>query len=167
MTNKQKLNIFFTSVVIFIAVIAVGFVFFPKLVNYKTYSIQTGSMEPNIHKGSMIYVKECKNFSDYKVGDVVTFTDFGKTKSFTHRIVAIDEENQMFTTKGDANEENDLEPTSAMFAVGKVEFAVPYLGYVATFLNNTATKISIAVIYIAWLAIEIEIYITERKKKYE
>lgn len=153
--------------VIFIAVAAVGFIYFPKLVGYKTYSVQTGSMEPVIHEGSMVYVRECNDFSEYGVGDIVTFSDIGETKSFTHRIVAIDETNQTFTTKGDANDATDIEPTEAMFAVGKVEFSVPYLGYVADFIKNTVTKIVLAIIYIAWLAIETEIFITERKKRYE
>jgi hypothetical protein len=45
--------------------------------------------------------------------------------------------------------------------------SIPYLGYVAGFLKSTVVKIVIAVIYIAVAAIEIELFLTERKKKYD
>lgn len=70
-------------------------------------------------------------------------------------------------TKGDANEENDLGKTSAEYAEGKVEATIPYLGYLVKFLRYTAVKIVIAIIYIAWAAIEIELFIAERKKAYD
>ena len=96
--------------------------------------------------------------------DIVTFTDNYQQKSFTHRIVEIDEQTQSFVTKGDANKENDLGKISAEYAQGKVEVSIPYLGYFVKFLRYTAVKVAIAIIYVAWAAIEIELFMAERKK---
>ncbi len=167
LTQRKKISIMTTSVVIFISVVIVGIIYAPALLGMKSYAILTGSMEPTISEGSMVYVQPCSEFEDYQINDVVTFTDPKTGKSFTHRIIEIDTQNRCFTTKGDANNEPDLSPTYFSLAVGKVRMAVPYLGYVAGFFKNTVVKIVIAVIYIALIAIEIELFLTERKKKYD
>ena len=166
-TQKQKINVFLTSLVIFIVVVAVGIVYIPSIMGMEAYTIETGSMAPKIPEGSMVYVRKYFNFDDYKVNDIVTFTDNTTGKSFTHRIISINPVAETFKTKGDANTEPDLSPTEYIYAVGKVEFSIPYLGYVAAFLKNTVVKIALGVIYVAWAAIEIELYLTERKKKYD
>lgn len=162
---KKKISAIMTAVVLFISLFAIGIIWFPSLLGYKTYAIETGSMEPTIKKGSMVYVEPCENLEDYQVNDIVTFTDEVKGQSFTHRIVAIDESDGFFTTKGDANEIEDLEPISSTYAVGKVRMTVPLLGFAAEFLKLTGVKIALALIYIAWAAIEIELFLAERKKK--
>lgn len=165
--RKQKINILLTAIIICISVIAVGLVYVPKLAKMDMYVVETGSMSPTIKPNSLIYVKEYKNFEDYNVGDIVTFTDKIHNRSFTHRIVEIDTVNRSFVTKGDANTENDLQPTSVDYATGKVEAVIPYLGYIVRFLRYTAVKIAVGAIYIAWAAIEIELFTAERKRRYE
>lgn len=163
---KKKINAMLTAVVILISLVVVGIVWFPAVLGYKAYAIETGSMEQTIKQGSMVYVEPCTNFEDYEVGDIVTFTDNIKKQSFTHRIVSIDSLNREFVTKGDANKIEDLEPTPAGLAVGKVRISVPYLGYAAQALRSTVVRIIIAVVYLAWAAVEIELFLAERKKKY-
>lgn len=162
---KKKISVFMTAIVLLISLVLVGIVWFPSFLGYKTYAIETGSMEPTIKQGSMIYVKPCENIEDYQVGDIVTFTDNTKKQSFTHRIVEIDMQDQLFSTKGDANKIEDLEPTSAVYAVGKVKMSIPYLGSVASFFKLTGVKIALALIYLAWAAIEVELFLAERKKR--
>lgn len=165
--RKQKINILFTAIIICISVVAVGVVYVPRIMKMDMFVVETGSMSPTIKANSLIYVKRYSNFEDYNVGDIVTFTDPVQKKSFTHRIVAVDEKDRSFVTKGDANKENDVGKTSAEYAQGKVEAVIPYLGYVVKFLRYTAVKIAVAVIYIAWAAIEIELFLAERKKAYD
>lgn len=165
-TPKKKISAMLTSLVLLFSLVAIGIVWFPSVLGYKAYAIETGSMAPTIPQGSMVYVRPCNNFEDYKVNDIVTFTDKVKKQSFTHRIVSINEAEYEFTTKGDANEIEDLEPTSASLAVGKVKMAIPLLGYVASALKHTAVKIIIAVFYLGWAAIEIELFLTERKRRH-
>ncbi len=165
--RKSKINAMLTAIIIFISVVAVGIVYVPRIAGYKAYSIETGSMEPTIHTGSLIFVKKYFNFEDYNAGDVVTFSDLTHEKNFTHRIVDINTQDKTFVTKGDANNVNDLTPTSYIYAVGKVEISIPYIGYIAEFLRNKFVKIAVMLIYVAWAAIEIEIFLAERKKRAE
>lgn len=165
--RKSKINALLTALIIFISVVSVGIVYFPRLLGYRAYSVDTGSMEPAISTGSLIFVKRYINFEDYSVGDIVTFSDLTHENNFTHRIVEIDAQNRAFVTKGDANETNDLSPAEFIYAVGKVEFIIPYLGHAAVFFRHKYVKIAVAVIYVCWLAIEIEIFLAERKKRDE
>lgn len=164
--KKAKISALTTAIIIFVSVVAVGIVYMPKVFGYKAFVIETGSMSPSVPKGSIAYVKEYEFFDDYAVDDIVTFRD-NSGNSFTHRIVEIKEKNHTFVTKGDANADVDPSPADGNYAVGKVEFAIPLIGYVASFLKHTIVKIAVAVIYIAWTAIEIEVFLSERKKSDE
>ena len=165
--QKNKISALLTAVIIFVSVVGVGIVYTPKILGLKAYTIETGSMAPTIPQGSMVYVRPCEDYSEYSVDDIATFTNLAGNESFTHRIVEIDESDMTFITKGDANADVDPSPTEIDYAVGKVEFAIPFLGYVSMFLRNTVVKIAVAVIYIAWAAIEIEVFLLERKKRDE
>ncbi|MGN1169701.1 MAG: signal peptidase I [Acutalibacteraceae bacterium] len=159
---KTKIKILINSVLFCILAFLVMIVFIPKILGYDTYYIQSESMSPSISKGSLAFAKEVE-FKNISPGDVLTFSDDDGKKFFTHRVVEIDAANQMLTTKGDANDEQDPSPTSYYFVVGKVDFAIPLIGYAAKFINSTAGKIIIAAVYIAWAAVEIELYIMKRK----
>lgn len=162
----KKVSILATAIVISISFVALSVVFIPKLMGYKFYEIETDSMYPTIKSGSLIMVKPCKNITDYNIDDIVTFTDKKTEKSFTHRIVEFNEVTQSFVTKGDANEDNDPEETGVEYAVGKVQVVIPFVGKFVKLLRSVPMKIAVAVIYIAWAAIEIEIFVSERKKRY-
>ena len=162
--RKKKISAFITTLIIFVSVVSLGIVYAPRIMGYETYSIESGSMAPTIPEGSLVYVKKYTQFEDYFVGDIVTFSDLTREKFFTHRIVAADEDTKSFTTKGDANASADPSEAEYIYAVGKVQFSIPFLGYAASFLRRKAVKIAVAAIYIAWIAIEAEIIIAERKK---
>lgn len=162
--RRKKINILLTAVIICISVVALSLTYIPMAMGYKMFSIKTGSMSPTIEMGSMVFVEPCKKIGDYSVGDIVTFTDKQSKRSFTHRITGINTEDNTFTTKGDANEAEDPSPTSVGKAVGKVVFIIPHVGKIADVLSSGVGKVIVAVIYIAWLAIEIELFLSERKK---
>lgn len=97
----------------------------PRMFGYKVYQIVSGSMEPAISVGSAIYVKKCAA-EELKIGDVVAFNmeDF----VIAHRIVSFDEATGEVYTKGDANEEKDMNPITCEQIIGKVYCSVPYIG---------------------------------------
>lgn len=98
--------------------------------------VKSGSMEPSIHVGSIVVIKPENR---YQVGDVITFGADTQTQiPTTHRIIAIGAENgaTMFTTKGDANEDPDANRTPLSEVQGKVQFTVPYAGYVLDFAKK-------------------------------
>lgn len=76
------------------------------------YSVETGSMEENIHAGDYILVVKKDK---YEVGDVITYKS--NNAYITHRI--IDKKNGEITTKGDANNIED-EKIDESVIVGKV-----------------------------------------------
>lgn len=165
--RKKKINMFSTSVVIFISVLLFGVVCLPRFFGYKTFYIETGSMEPTLKTGSLVYVETGFSFEKYQINDIVTFMSSDMSSCFTHRIVGIDRINQNFTTRGDANQTDDPDKISASLAVGKVQFCVPILGYVASALDRMPVRIAVFAIYAAWLIIEIELFLAERKMKNE
>ena len=118
------------GVVVLFAVLLIGV----RLFGVQVYSVISGSMEPEYPVGSLIYVKEVDP-SEIKVDDVITYVLPSETPS-THRVVRIDEENQLFYTKGDANKTEDGAPVHFKNLIGTPVFKIPYLGYVAYYIQH-------------------------------
>ena len=113
----------------------------PKLLGYTQYAVISGSMEPNIPVGSIVYDKEVEP-EELEIGDVITYRLSGDTL-VTHRIVAIDDATQTVQTKGDANEAEDGTPVPYSEIVGLKAFHVPLLGYISIYGK---TPLGIAVV---------------------
>lgn len=96
------------------------------------YLILSGSMAPDIAVGSIV-VSVPQQF--YTVGEVITFKETGNDTVVTHRIAEVVESAyyapRQYRTKGDANNSVDPFIVSQNQIIGKVEFALPYLGYLA------------------------------------
>jgi signal peptidase len=93
-------------------------------------------MEPDIKTGSLVLVMEQ---SDYRTGDVITYTVPGGDDTVTHRIVEkkTDMTNSIFyRVKGDANDAPDKELVSKSNVVGEVLFSIPLLGYLVAFIKT-------------------------------
>jgi len=124
----------------FIAVIAILLIVsvLPVPGNIKFMVVLSGSMEPQIKTGSVVMTKPA---SDYKVGDVITFGPYSKTKApTTHRIFEVKTDSTTgaitYITKGDANNAPDAKQISQKDIVGKVMFDIPYLGYIVSFVRK-------------------------------
>ena len=78
--HKQKINMLLTAIVICISVVAVGVVYTPKILKMDMKVVETGSMSPTIKPYSLIYIRPYDSFEDYRVGDIVTFTETGISK---------------------------------------------------------------------------------------
>lgn len=114
------------------AIVALGVLFtataLPIPGNYKVYTVLSGSMEPSIGTGSVVIVKPQ---GEYRVGDIVTAASGDPKTPVTHRITEIVEENDQtaFITKGDANENSDMDARERESIIGKVLFSIPLVGY--------------------------------------
>jgi len=109
---------------------------FPITGNYKIMIVQSGSMEPAIRQGSVVIVKPA---SDYKIGDVITFGPYSKTKAPTsHRIydIKVVDGQPVYITKGDVNNAPDTREIQKKDIIGKVLFDVPYIGYAVNFAKK-------------------------------
>ncbi len=98
---------------------------------YRSYVVQSGSMEPTIMTGDIIIIHSLPN---YQERDVITFKTENE-RIVTHRIVGIKKEGgeKIFITKGDANRSEDEGKTTYKDILGKVVFVVPKLGYFVAF----------------------------------
>lgn len=99
--------------------------------------VQSGSMEPAIGTGAVVFVEEA-TVDSIEEGDVVTYTDDGGN-FITHRVVTKYDaggDSVRFETKGDANEDADPEAVYPRDVVGVVTFSIPLIGYVVTFGNT-------------------------------
>jgi len=140
----KSLKIIYYIVIAFIVLVAILLIFsaFPIPGNYKVLVVKSGSMEPSIHTGSIVTVKPPSTGSgqaDYKIGDVITFGPYSKTKApTTHRIydMKVVGGEPIYITKGDANNAPDTREIKKEDIVGKVLFSVPYLGYAVDFAKK-------------------------------
>lgn len=97
----------------------------PKLMGYQVYGVVSGSMEPAISVGSVVYVGEAAP-EEIGDGDIIAFHKNGSV--VTHRVVRNRIVEGEYVTKGDANEEAD--PVTARYEdlIGRVEYHIPLIG---------------------------------------
>ena len=78
----------------------------------------------------------------------------------THRVVEINTDEKTYTTKGDANQVNDVQPVAWSDVVGVPVFDIPVLGYPASFLGTTQGKFVFIVLLIIFTGITV---LTDKK----
>lgn len=108
----------------------VGMLILP-MFHYKPYIVLSGSMEPKIQTGAVVWVNE--NDTNVEVGDIVAY-QLDNGTAVTHRIV--EENNGMYVTKGDANETEDLALVSQDQIIGTYAFSIPVIGYVISTVRS-------------------------------
>lgn len=109
--------------------------YLPMIFGYQIYVIESASMEPAYPVGSMIVVEKC-DFSDVEINDVITFKQSSSNMSKTHRVIDIDEQKSRFTTKGDNNQEEDVQKVYSKALIGKVIYSVAMIGYIYLFIDT-------------------------------
>ena len=121
--------------VVLLALLLVG----ARVVGLQVFTVLSGSMEPTYHTGSLIYVKKVDPYT-IKEGQPITFM-LDEDTIATHRVVGIvpDEDDPTvirFRTKGDANDAEDGSLVHYKNVVGTPVFSIPYLGYVADYIQH-------------------------------
>lgn len=116
----------------------------PQLLGYELYTVISGSMEPEIPIGSLVFIKQTEP-DEAAADDIIAF--YGARDSaaiITHRVV----ENHIvmgeIITKGDANQTNDMNPVDYDNYIGKVMLTIPGLGAAAQMLTSLEGKIAAA-----------------------
>ncbi len=132
----------------------------------KPYIVLSGSMNPTILEGSIIFVK--RGFNDIKKGNIVTFKRPGKPQeNVTHRVVGEDKSKgrTVYITKGDANTASDLWVVPKESIWGKAIFSVPFLGYVISFAKTKLGVILLIALPLVVIALgEAQVIYSEIKK---
>ncbi|KKR06014.1 MAG: Signal peptidase, type I [candidate division WS6 bacterium GW2011_GWF2_39_15] len=139
--SKALVTVCITLVIIFISLIIVS-----EAMNdlpFKMFSVESGSMSPTIEMGDLIIVEKS---SDYKKGDIITFSTINETpkRTITHRIVDVDEKG-IITTKGDFNQSNDIDKVQKNDILGEYIARAPYIGFFVSFVK---TKVGVIVLVV-------------------
>ena len=137
----------------------------PRVFGLHIYTVVSGSMEPAIPTGSLVYVRET---SPEQVGaeEVIAFYGVRDSASIiTHRVV----ENRVvmgeFITKGDANQTEDMNPIPYENFIGSVVYSIPALGRAAELLTSHDGKLVAGAVIAAALLLQGLAVLTERKEK--
>lgn len=148
------------SFVLILAVMTIGV----RAVGIDVFVVLSGSMEPAIHTGSLVYVKEKE---DLKVGDIITY-QISDSMSATHRIIEVIEEESgvSFKTKGDANDHEDPSLVREDDVIGSAIFSIPFLGYLMNYVQSTSGKFAlIAYGALSFLLLLISGMLSDEKKE--
>ena len=129
---KHMGNLLFSLVVI-LAVMLLGL----RLAGWQAYTVLSGSMEPEIPAGALIYVRSIKP-ETLVPGDIITFLLNSDTTA-THRIVEMTatDNGYLFQTKGDANKSPDAARIHSKDVIGVPVLTVPGVGYALGYLQST------------------------------
>jgi len=119
--------------------------------------IISGSMEPTLARGDIVFWHPCK-ISDVRPGDIIVYKSYiEKDKYVVHRVIEVREENGeiMLTTKGDANEYPDqwgphiVEPyikenhlLGKVVGIGSLPLKIPFFGHLILALSDLSNYVS-------------------------
>jgi len=152
------LDILGTLIMIAALLISLGLTI-PRFTGIQSYVVVSGSMEPAIPVGSLVYAKPVEP-KTLQTGDVIVFFNSNAASPsggagqdgvspITHRVVENRVEEGEIITKGDANKANDIQPAEYRNVVGKVLAHIPKLGYLASPLASLQGKIALVLIILA------------------
>jgi len=176
-TKKEKKSVSRKKIIIAVVMISIAFfgsfiVYFILQVSFNTESpivvVVSGSMEPQIHKGDLLFVMgvEPENIKNGTIidkdGDIIVFNAQGLWHSapiepIVHRVIDKYQDGGIwyFRTKGDANAIRDQAPVPEDRVIGVVIGGIPYIGWVKIFLTESGLLIPLLVIISALLIISI------------
>ena len=137
------------TILLVVAIIACLGLSVPRFAGIEQYVVISGSMEPAIPVGSMVYSAQTDP-ATLETGDIIVFysTEAGSTP-VTHRVVENHVADGEIITKGDANEQNDMSPVVYANVLGKLVLHVPMLGYIAAPLGTMMGKIAMGCVILA------------------
>jgi signal peptidase len=130
--------------VLLAGVLVLAATFVPSLLGYERYVLVGHSMEPTIHKGSLVF-DEIVPVGALRQGDVITYIPPASREPVTHRLLEITRGphgERVFRTKGDNNAAADLRPfTLDEPRQARVAFAIPHLGWIFILLAMQEARI--------------------------
>ncbi len=123
---------------------------FGRALGLSAYVVMSGSMEPTLPVGSLIFVAP-EPSAEIRPGDVVTFTLADHV--VTHRVVEVRAGNggPLLVTKGDANLDPDTQPVQLGRTVGTPRLLLPGLGFAVVYVESYWRIV--ALITLCWLAL--------------
>lgn len=132
------------TVLIVLVIIMCSLLVLPGMFGYHMFHVISGSMEPAVKVGSLLYVHE-EPAEEIEEDDIIAFySSLEDGGIITHRVVANNVVSGTFKTKGDANDKEDPTPIAYENYIGKVTLTVPYMGKLLTLMTSFYGKIAAA-----------------------
>lgn len=128
----------------------------PLALGDRPHTVLTGSMEPTISAGDVVIDARISPL-DARVGDVVTFRDSeDRSKLITHRVKRIRHggSHLWFTTQGDANNTTEHWRIAANGELGRVVYAIPWIGHAAVLTHTPWGLFLLVVVPLLLLAVD-------------
>ncbi|MET3698690.1 Signal peptidase I [Bacillus oleivorans] len=110
----------------------------PELFGYQFKVVLSGSMDPTFKTGSIILVEKLEDTINLNENDIISFVQ-EENQIVTHRIIeVVNNDNGVFyRTKGDANEEPDINAVVPANVLAKYSgITIPYVGYLLNFASS-------------------------------
>lgn len=100
------------------------------------YLVVSGSMEPSLYAGDLVFVNSNVTFEDVQLGDVVIF-QYGNM-NVIHRVVeeALINGKRHLKTKGDNNKQADGYLTTEENYCGVAMYHIPKIGFLIDYKNS-------------------------------
>ena len=150
---KASINLIMTIFIILGIIIIVLYI-----IGIEPFVVESGSMEPALHKGSLCFINKHIKYENIKENDIIAF-NLKTGEKVTHRVIHITD--QGFETKGDFNNSSDGISTTKNNYIGKNIFSIPKLGYIISLTQTTFGKI---ILWIATVIILLSIIFLRNKK---
>lgn len=126
----------FVLIVMFIAAFIIG------VFKYVPVAIMSNSMSSLINRGDVVIIEKIneKNIDNLKLNDIIEYSM--DNYKVIHRIVKIEiiNDNKLYTTKGDNNDEIDKKKVTSDQIIGKAIVKIPKIGYPSVWLNEALNK---------------------------
>lgn len=129
--------------ILYILILLYLIIFIPTLFGFKPLVIISGSMEPILKVGGILYY-ENYNINDFKKNDILVYKS--KNHIISHRIV--DMTNKGFITKGDANKNIDSKIINNRILGKGTDFSIPYIGYYADYIFKHKYLLYSSILYV-------------------
>ena len=130
------------TIMIIVVIVLCSLLVVPGIFGYQTYHVVSGSMEPTLGVGSLIYIQEGSPEEAKEEDIIVFYSSLEDGGIITHRVVKNNVVSGTFRTKGDANDSEDPTPVSYDNYIGRVTLAIPYMGKVLMILTSLYGKIA-------------------------
>ena len=135
----RKIVSFYGKIVSFVTILLLVFAgtfMIPRLWGWEPLIVMSGSMEPTIPTGSVLFVDT--NSKNAEPGEIITYrletNADNHDRMVTHRMVRT--ENDQYITKGDSNNQEDFVPVKAEQIVGTYLFHIPKAGWIISRLDR-------------------------------
>ena len=118
---------------------------------------------PDFPKGALVLASPIP-FEQIQAGDILVFADPDSRRCFTRAVVDIWPE-QQFVTGVSTDAQPDPMTIAFRCVVGRVVRCIPVLGYPALFVHTLWGKVILALLYIIWIAVEIELHSVSKRRE--